>query len=90
MQGVWTIRRAIEVCDRGRDTAIYLSGGVAGLAIIGTGDLASSFFERAPGLFMPIFVTGLILTAALLARSLAAYTSQKVELMHALEGKGRG
>src|SRR5262245_15883749 len=76
----WTVERALEVCQRGKETALYLGGGVAGLAIVGSGDFASVFFSKSPGFIMATFITFVIVTAALFARSYRAYARQEMDL----------
>lgn len=81
-----TASSCIDTCSRGKDLAVLLGGGgVAGLVVLGAGDLASYMFSHAPAVLLPLFVVSVLLTAFLIGMSYSSYDQQISVLQRQLD-----
>jgi len=66
-RGSATIADTLEAASRGKDLAGLLGGGgLAGLVVLGAGDLASYVFSRVPAVLLPIFAVAVLITGCLI------------------------
>jgi len=81
-----TVGEGIDVCRRGKDLALLLGGGgLAGLVVLGAGDLASYVFGHAPAALIPAFVVGVLLSAYLIGMSYSEFDRQGSRLERLLD-----
>src|SRR4051794_8324482 len=80
-----TVGRAIEICQRGKELSLYLGGAaLAGIALLGAGDLGSSIFSDAPPVLRPLFVSLALISGALIGLSYSAYEWEITRLQRAI------
>ncbi|HEY5881496.1 MAG TPA: hypothetical protein VIU11_21480 [Nakamurella sp.] len=81
-----TVGEGIDLCRRGKDLALLLGGGgLAGVVVLGAGDLASYVFGHAPAVLIPAFVVGVLLTAFLIGMSYTEFDRQGRRLERLLD-----
>lgn len=81
-----TVAEGVDLCRRGKDMATVLGGGgLAGIVVLGAGDLAAYVFEHAPSVLVPAFTVAVLLTAYLLGMSYSGYDRQGRNLERLLD-----
>ncbi len=67
----------LDAASRGKDLARLLGGGgLAGLVLLGAGDLASYVFSRAPAVLLPIFGVAVLITGCLIGLAYSNFDAQ--------------
>ena len=85
-RGPATVADTLDAATRGKDLALRLGGGgLAGLVVLGAGDLASYIFSRAPAVLLPIFGVGLLITAPLIGLAYSNFDAQARSMQRLLD-----